>query len=126
MSLAGSGLLVPLAHAEGIVSDAVRPWLHMDEEDRDAEEARHLAQKAQEIGAWRSGWRRYWWILYKWWFGWTIEVIRVLKVVGIVAFVVIYFGLRLFIFVECLVNLSHLPETAYTVVQWSQYVPHIG
>lgn len=126
VSLACSGLLVPVAHAEGVILNAVRPWLMMDEEDRDAEEAEHLAEKEARMGRWKHGWRRWWWKFYKWCFLWMIEVIRVVKVVGIVFVGCIYLGLRFFIFVECLANLSHLPPSAYDVVRWSQYVPHIS
>lgn len=126
ISLACSGLLVPVAHAEGVILNAVKPWLMMDEEDRDAEEAEHLAEKAAKMGRWKHGWRKYWWKFYKWCFLWMIEVIRVFKVVGIVVVGCIYLGLRFFIFVECLANLSHLPPSAYDVVRWSQYVPHIS
>lgn len=126
VSLACSGLLVPVAHAEGVILNAVRPWLMMDEEDRDAEEAEHLAEKAAKMGRWKHGWRKWWWKFYKWCFLWMIEVVRVVKVVGIVIVGCIYLGLRFFIFVECLANLSHLPPSAYDVVRWSQYVPHIS
>lgn len=126
VSLACSGLLVPVAHAEGVILNAVRPWLMMDEEDRDAEEAEHLAEKEARMGRWKHGWRKWWWRFYKWCFLWMIEVIRVFKVVGIVIVGCIYLGLRFFIFVECLANLSHLPDSAYDVVRWSQYVPHIS
>lgn len=126
VSLACSGLLVPVAHAEGVILNAVRPWLMMDEEDRDAEEAEHLAEKAAKMGRWKHGWRKWWWKFYKWCFLWMIEVVRVIKVVGIVVVGCVYLGLRFFIFVECLANLSHLPPSAYDVVRWSQYVPHIS
>lgn len=126
ISLACSGLLVPITHAEGVILNAVKPWLMMDEEDRDAEEAEHLAEKAAKMGRWKHGWRKWWWKFYKWCFLWMIEVIRVVKVVGIVVVGCIYLGLRFFIFVECLANLSHLPPSAYDVVRWSQYVPHIS
>lgn len=126
LSLACSGLLVPITHAEGMFMDAINPWLGMDEEDRDAEEAEHLAQKAKSMGHCQSGWRRYWWVFYKWCFLWMIEVFRVMKVAIIVVLALLYIGLRVFIFAECLVNVSHLPPSAYEVVNWSQYVPHIS
>lgn len=129
LSLAASGLLVPVSHAEGYISDAVRPWLAMDEEDRDAEEAAHLKAKAQEIlqgGGQRVRWRKWAWKVYRWCFLWMIEVARVLRVAMLVLFALVYFGLRLFVFLECLVNLVHLPVSAYEVVRWSQYVPHIS
>lgn len=143
LSLAASGLLVPVSHAEGYIGEAVRPWLAMDEEDRDAEEAAHLREKAQEIlhggssnaeeeGGHRTRrqkpvkWRKWAWKVYRWCFLWMIEVIRILRVAVLVFIGLIYFGLRLFVFLECLVNLVHLPASAYEVVQWSQYVPHIS
>lgn len=126
LSLAASGLLVPVTHAEGVISGVVRPWLEMDEGERDAEEAAHLAEKARTMSPWRGGWRRYWWKFYKWCFLWMVEVIRVLKVVVMVILAIVYFGLRIFIFLECLINLGHLPPSAYDVVRWSQYVPHIS
>lgn len=124
LSLACSGLLVPITHAEGVFMDAINPWLTMDEEDRDAEEAKHLAEKAKSIGRWQSGWRRYWWLFYKWCFLWMIEVHRVLKVAILVILALLYIGLRVFIFAEALVNVSHLPPSAYEVVDWGRYVPH--
>lgn len=126
LSLACSGLLVPITHAEGVFMNAVRPWLMMDEEDRDAEEAEHLAQKAKSMDRSGNGWRRYWWMFYKWCYLWMIEVSRVMKVAGLVVVALVYIGMRVFIFAECLVNVSHLPPSAYEVVNWSQYVPHIG
>lgn len=136
LSLAASGLLVPVSHAEGYVSDAVRPWLAMDEDDRDAEEAAHLRAKAQEIlhdssgglGAdnKRAWWRRWAWKVYRWCFLWMVEVARVSRVAVLVVFALVYIGLRLFVFLESLVNIVHLPASAYDTVQWSQYVPHIS
>lgn len=134
LSLAASGLLVPVSHAEGYISDAVRPWLAMDEEDRDAEEAAHLRQKAKEILKGGTGghssrgnarWRKWAWKVYRWGFLWMIEVVRVLRVAVLVIVALVYIGLRLFVFLECLVNLVHLPPSAFEVVRWSQYVPHI-
>lgn len=145
LSLAASGLLVPVSHAEGYIEDAVRPWLAMDEADRDAEEAAHLRAKAQEIllssegglaggrtggagggGEWRWWCRKWTWKVYRWCFLWMVEVARVLRVAMLVVFVLVYFGLRVFVFLECLVNLVHLPASAFEVVKWSQYVPHIS
>lgn len=123
LSLTISGLLVPVTHAQGVISDVVRPWLDMDEEDRDAEEAAALAEKRVK---WQGGWRRSCWKLYKWGFLWMVEVIRVLKVVIIAVVAAAYLCLRIFIFIECLINLAHLPPSAYEVVNWSQYVPHIS
>lgn len=133
LSLAASGLLVPVTHAQGVVSRVVRPWVGVpgngegDEEDEEAEEgAAYLAEMARTMGHWRGGWRRRCWRVYRWCFLRMMEVSRVVKVLLIVGVAVVYFGLRLFIFVECLVNLAHLQPSAYDVVRWSQYFPHIG
>lgn len=126
LSIAASGLLVPVTHAEGVIGDVVRPWLEMNEEERDAEEAAHLAEKAAAMSPWRGGWRRWGWKLYKWCFLWMVEVIRVVKVLVMIVVGVVYLGLRIFIFLEALMNLGHLPSSAYQVVNWSQYVPHIS
>ncbi|CAN8105539.1 unnamed protein product [Discula destructiva] len=119
LSLAASGLFVPVAHAEGFLRDVARPWLEMDEEDRDAEEAAHLESKKETMG--RSTWK-----VYRWFFSWMIEVMRVGLVVGVALVGGVYFGLRLFIMVEALLGLGHLPPSAYEVVRWSTYVPHIS
>lgn len=119
VSLAASGLLVPIAHAEGVLRDVARPWLEMDEEERDAEEAAHLEEKRGTMG------RRVW-KFYKWAFLWIVEVVRVARVVGVVGVGVVYCGLRLFVLLEALIGLGHLPPSAFEVVQWSAYVPHIS
>ncbi|KAM7206092.1 hypothetical protein V8F20_002874, partial [Naviculisporaceae sp. PSN 640] len=41
-------------------------------------------------------------------------------------FIVVYITARVFLVVECFINLTHLPESAYLLPQWSQYVLHIG
>jgi len=33
---------------------------------------------------------------------------------------------RVYLVVECFINLSHLPQSVYLVPTWSQYVPHIS
>lgn len=119
LSLAASGLLVPVAHAEGILRDAIKPWVAMDEEERDAEEQAHLKEKRGVMG--KRAWR-----VYRWVFLWMVEVIRVARVVGLVVVGTLYVGLRVFIFMECLLGLGHLPPSAYEVVRWSVYVPHIS
>ncbi|KAJ4402639.1 hypothetical protein N0V82_010756 [Gnomoniopsis sp. IMI 355080] len=119
LSLAASGLLVPVAHAEGVLKDAIRPWVDMDEEARDAEEEAHLEEKRGVLGK-RA------WAVYRWMFLWMIEVVRVARVVGVVVVGTVYLGLRVFIFLECLIGLGHLPASAFEVVRWSVYVPHIS
>lgn len=119
LSLAASGLLVPVAHAEGVLRDVIRPWVDMDEEARDAEEEAHLEEKRGVLG--KRAWK-----VYRWAFLWMIEVVRVARVVGVVLVGTVYLGLRVFIFLECLIGLGHLPASAFEVVRWSVYVPHIS
>lgn len=119
LSLAASGLLVPVAHAEEVLKDVIRPWVDMDEEARDAEEKAHLEEKRGVLGK-RA------WAVYRWAFLWMIEVVRVARLVGFVIVGAVYLGLRVFIFLECLIGLGHLPASAFEVVRWSVYVPHIS
>lgn len=45
----------------------------------------------------------------------------------IVTAVVLFYTLaRVYLVVECFINLAHLPDGAYQVPQWAQYVPHIA
>jgi len=45
---------------------------------------------------------------------------------SIVAFMLLYVVARVYLVVECFLNLAHLPDAAYLLPQWSQYVPHIA
>jgi hypothetical protein len=38
----------------------------------------------------------------------------------------IYLAARVFLLVECFINLSQLPPEVYQIPQWSQYIPHLG
>lgn len=161
LTIAGSGLLVPMAHVEDIVSDAVRPFLVDDDHEKDAKEAEKLArlgvqgyvrsyerphedvvqqgegvegeeekedvrQETASVVESGDGWKHLRELLWKAYFGWAIEVLRACRLVVVVIVGAVYFGLRVFIFVECLINIAYLPESAYQVVRWSQYVPHIS
>lgn len=37
-----------------------------------------------------------------------------------------YLAARVFLLVECFINLSQLPPEVYQVPQWAQYIPHLG
>ncbi|KAF9637973.1 putative major facilitator superfamily [Lasiodiplodia theobromae] len=175
LSVAASGLLVPVARVEGVVSDAVRPFL-LDDHESDVEEAERLAalgvrgfvksyekphqdavrpgiletveaevgvergrsrgggggekaevsQDARSVVSSYDGWRHFRDLVLKAGLGWAIEVLRVCRLVVLVVVAAVYIGLRVFIFIECLINIGSLPSSAYDVVQWSQYVPHIS
>jgi hypothetical protein len=38
----------------------------------------------------------------------------------------LYLAARVYILVECFINISQLPPEVYHVPQWSQYIPHLG
>ena len=38
----------------------------------------------------------------------------------------VYVSAKIYIVVECCLNLGYLPDGAYEVIRWSQYVSHIG
>ncbi|GME30609.1 MFS transporter [Neofusicoccum parvum] len=149
LTIAGSGLLVPMAHVEDIVGEAVRPFL-LDDHAKDVEEAEKLArlgvrgfvhsydgphgegsgaggekgeakEETRSIVDSHDGWRHFRDLVLKACLGWVIEVVSWCRLVVVVIVGAVYFGLRVFIFVECLVNITKLPESAYQVVQWSQY-----
>lgn len=42
------------------------------------------------------------------------------------ALILLYVAARVYLIVECFINLGHLPPSAYQLPQWSQYVPHIA
>jgi hypothetical protein len=44
----------------------------------------------------------------------------------VVTVAALYCLARIYLVVECFINLSYLPESVYTVPVWSQYVPHIS
>jgi hypothetical protein len=38
----------------------------------------------------------------------------------------VYVAARVFLLVECFINLAHLPPAVYLEAEWSQYLPHFG
>jgi len=46
--------------------------------------------------------------------------------IAIVLLIILYAVARVYLVVECFINLGHLPPLAYELPQWSRYVPHIG
>jgi len=45
---------------------------------------------------------------------------------GFPVLLLVYAAARVYLIVECLLNLAHLSDTAYAVPNWSRYFPHIG
>ena len=43
----------------------------------------------------------------------------------LLSYCLLYVFARVYLVVECFINLAHLPEGVYEVSSWSQYVPHI-
>ncbi|MBE3048490.1 hypothetical protein IMZ48_39510 [Candidatus Bathyarchaeota archaeon] len=52
--------------------------------------------------------------------------LKLLFDVAVAAFIIFYILARTYLVVECFINVAHLPDGAYQMPQWSQYVPHIG
>ena len=44
----------------------------------------------------------------------------------VVGFIILYFLSRAFLVVECFINLTHLPDSAFQVPKWTQYMPAIS
>jgi hypothetical protein len=62
---------------------------------------------------------------------WAIAVLlvflpRLIFDLGVAAAILLYCLARVYLVVECFINLSHLPESVFRVPIWSQYVPHIS
>ncbi|KAL1627102.1 hypothetical protein SLS54_002641 [Diplodia seriata] len=93
---------------------------------RGGDEEKVVEQDARSVVSAYDGWRHFGGLVLKAGLGWAVEVLRVCRLVAMVVVGAVYIGLRVFIFVECLVNVGNLPASAYDVVQWSQYVPHIS
>lgn len=55
-----------------------------------------------------------------------VFVLKIIFDIMIVLCAVFYALARLYLVVECFISLAHLPEAAYQVPRWSQYVPHIA
>jgi hypothetical protein len=44
----------------------------------------------------------------------------------VLAYSMAYIGGRVYLMVECFMNLAHLPSEVYKEPEWSQYIPHFG
>ena len=54
------------------------------------------------------------------------DSINVLSIISMGLLLMAYMSARLFLVVECFVNLSHLPAGVYDVPKWTSYFPHIS
>lgn len=52
--------------------------------------------------------------------------LKVLLDIATLCFVPFYFLARAYLVIISFINLAHLPESAYHLPLWSQYIPHIG
>jgi len=66
-----------------------------------------------------------WWILALLYLALTALTKTCLDIAAIFSMALYVCG-RVYLVVECFINLAHLPESAYELPKWSQYVPHIG
>lgn len=56
----------------------------------------------------------------------TVILPRVIVDLTVASAFVLYCLARVYLVVECFINLSHLPTSVYQIPGWSQYVPHIS
>jgi hypothetical protein len=40
--------------------------------------------------------------------------------------ILVYFAARVYLIVECFINIAHLPDAVFKEPAWSQYIPHFG
>ena len=57
---------------------------------------------------------------------WVLSVWRKFGHSFFLVFTLFYVSCRMFIIVECFLDVFHLPDSAFEVPRWSQYFPHIG
>ena len=53
-------------------------------------------------------------------------LVLVVRWAFVFGFILLYCVARVYLVVECFINLAHLPDSAFQVPQWSQYMPHIS
>ena len=58
--------------------------------------------------------------------GFLLLLLKLAFDLSVIVVMVLYIVARVYLVVECFINLAHLPPSAYQLPQWSQYVPHIG
>jgi flagellar biosynthesis protein FlhB len=57
----------------------------------------------------------------------TLKVVAAIAIwLPVLAYSMAYIGGRVYLMVECFMNLAHLPSEVYKEPQWSQYIPHFG
>jgi len=54
------------------------------------------------------------------------DSLQVVFAISIVCYLLFYIFCRIFIIVECFLDVFHLPESAFEVPRWAQYFPHFG
>ncbi|RSM09198.1 hypothetical protein CEP52_004258 [Fusarium oligoseptatum] len=100
---------------------------------------RNLGDSINTVGnlIYDNTWRKIQNLLHHPWDGWiknigifsltpVLLLFRALYDVSIVGFILLYCLARVYLVVECFINLAHLPDSAYLLPKWSQYVPHIA
>jgi hypothetical protein len=56
----------------------------------------------------------------------TLQILVAMYLIGCYLAIVLYVLARIYLVVECFINLAYLPQSAYKLPEWSQDVPHIG
>ncbi|KAH5025437.1 hypothetical protein HBI82_185340 [Parastagonospora nodorum] len=57
---------------------------------------------------------------------WCMKLLRYSVICHILLVTIAYVAARIFLVVECFINVLHLPASTFEVPQWSQYFPHIS
>ncbi|KAH4038915.1 hypothetical protein HBH92_154450 [Parastagonospora nodorum] len=57
---------------------------------------------------------------------WSMKLLRCSVICHILLVTIGYVAARIFLVVECFINVRHLPASTFEVPQWSQYFPHIS
>lgn len=74
----------------------------------------------------KDGWRKWTGRLLGYPLAIFLLILRMLYDISVIAAAALYCVARVYLVVECFLNLAHLPDSVYQVPIWSQYVPHIS
>ncbi|KAH7085218.1 hypothetical protein BKA63DRAFT_548398 [Paraphoma chrysanthemicola] len=77
----------------------------------------HLIMPHENLFSWlprSERWKKFW--------SWFLDLL----IPGLVTIVCIYIAARLYLVVECFINIAYLPEDVFKEPRWSRYPPHFG
>ena len=66
------------------------------------------------------------WIIVRYFYIVARFLILFVRLAFFFGFILLYCVARVYLVVECFINLAHLPDSAFQVPVWSQYMPHIS